>query len=142
MPQPINKELLGKIGTTLFGAGAAIVVSLVVLSNCIRLHYDNLRLGGTAQKLRQDPLLRKYSEVPPLPETLDAEAFRALAEKHGLDFVSSQNGDASAELVFTGDYSAFLNYLRALSGEPCGEIVQIALGREQKIIIKGEKNEK
>ena len=140
MPTTVNKKLLGDIGAAAAGALLLLILSLALAGNCLRLHYANLRLGGEAQKLRQDPLLRKYPSAPPLPETFDTETFRALAEKYGLDFVSSQQGDTETALVFTGEYAAFLNYLRALAAENCGEISQIALGQNQKIIIKGEKS--
>ncbi|GBR77140.1 hypothetical protein NO2_1572, partial [Candidatus Termititenax persephonae] len=121
--------------------GGALLLSaccLALIGNCVRLHYAALRQGGELARLRQDPLLKKYPSAPAPPEQLDLETARALGEKQGLTFVSSRGGDNEMELLFTGGYTVFLDYLRALSAEPSGEISQITIGQEQKIIIKGE----
>jgi hypothetical protein len=140
---PENKELLAKIA----GAGlAALLLTAVCLTlalNCARLHYTNLHLRGETAKLRQEPLLQKYPDAPLPPEYLELETIRALGVKQGLDFSSSKTGAAGLEIIFTGNYGAFLDFLRALAEENIGEIAQINITpREQKIIIQGAKDEK
>ncbi|GBR73096.1 hypothetical protein NO1_0537 [Candidatus Termititenax aidoneus] len=140
---PENKELLIKIT----GAGLiALILAAACLTlalNCARLHYANLHLRGETAKMRQEPLLQKYPDAPAPPEYLELETIRALGARQGLNFSSSKNGAAGLEIIFTGNYGAFLDFLRALAGENIGEITQIQITpQEQKIIIQGAKDEK
>ena len=140
---PKNKELLDKIA----GAGlAALLLTAVCLTlalNCARLHYANLHLHGETAKMRQEPLLQKYPDAPVPPEYLDLETIRTLGTKQGLNFSSSKTGAVGLEVIFTGSYGAFLDFLRALAEENSGEIAQINITpQEQKITIQGAKDEK
>jgi hypothetical protein len=140
---PENKELLAKIA----GAGvAALILAAAILTlalNCARLHYANLHLRGETAKMRQEPLLQKYSDAPVPPEYLELETIRALGARQGLSFSNSKSGAGGLEIVFTGNYGAFLDFLRALAEENTGEITQINLTpQEQKIIIQGVQDEK
>ncbi|MDR1323615.1 MAG: hypothetical protein LBK68_04160 [Candidatus Margulisbacteria bacterium] len=139
---PANKELLVKIAGAVLSALILAVACLTLVLNCARLHYANLHLRGETAKMRQEPLLQKYPDAPAPPEYPELETIRMLGARQGLDFSSSKSGVAGLEIIFTGDYGAFLDFLRGLAGENIGEITQINITpQEQKIIIQGVKNE-
>ncbi|MDR2431763.1 MAG: hypothetical protein LBD99_05880 [Candidatus Margulisbacteria bacterium] len=92
---------------------------------CLRLHYANLSLRTEIARLKQDPLFKK--QPAETADTAGAEELRALAEKSRLEFLSSISGETFLELSLRGGYPAFLEYLRALSAEPAGEIIRLEL---------------
>lgn len=118
------------------GAVVSILIVLFLAFNLIQTHYSGLQLRADLKNLRQDPLLQKT--VSENPAELEFDDLRVLAEKNGLNLLSSQTGEKNLEIVWQGTYKNFLEYLFTLSSEIYDELAQIEIsGNTGKIVIQG-----
>lgn len=121
------------------GALATILLLLFLIFNLMQTHYFGLQLNADLKNLRRDPLLQKT--VLENPAELEFDDLRALAEKNGLNLLSSQTGEKNLEIVWQGTYKNFLEYLFTLSSEIYAELSQIEIsGDTGKIVIKGNRS--